>query len=270
MDLSEAAKQAEIIVDQVSMHFGKKGHEVTALEQVSFKIYQNEFVSLLGPSGCGKSTLLRLMADLLEPTDGRITIQNEHPREVRLRRKFGIVFQNPTLFEWRTVKENIELPLEVLGQKKSQSHALTEQLIEMVGLSAFKNYYPWQLSGGMQQRVAIARALSLDPPILFMDEPFSALDEFTKEKLQLELLDIKHKTNKTIVFVTHSIPEAVFLSNRVIMLSAHPGRVHSIMDIAREEGDSIHFRESERFHEMTRKVRNCFYEESGFLDEQKV
>jgi NitT/TauT family transport system ATP-binding protein len=270
MDLSEAAKQAEIIVDQVSMHFGKKGHEVTALEKVSFKIYQNEFVSLLGPSGCGKSTLLRLMADLLEPTEGRITIQNEHPREVRLRRKFGIVFQNPTLFEWRTVKENIELPLEVLGQKKSQSHALTEQLIEMVGLSSFKNYYPWQLSGGMQQRVAIARALSLDPPILFMDEPFSALDEFTKEKLQLELLDIKRKTNKTIVFVTHSIPEAVFLSNRIIMLSAHPGRVHSIMDIAREEGDSIHFRETERFHEMTRKVRNCFYEESGFLDEQMV
>ncbi|OBZ13419.1 ABC transporter ATP-binding protein [Bacillus sp. FJAT-26390] len=270
MDLSEAAKQAEIIVDQVSMHFGKKGHEVTALEQVSFKIYQNEFVSLLGPSGCGKSTILRLMADLLEPSEGSITIQNEHPREVRLRRKFGIVFQNPTLFEWRTVKENIELPLEVLGQKKTQFHALTEQLIEMVGLSAFKNYYPWQLSGGMQQRVAIARALSLDPPILFMDEPFSALDEFTKEKLQLELLAIKRKTNKTIVFVTHSIPEAVFLSNRIIVLSAHPGKVHSIVDIAREESDSVHFRETERFHEMTRKVRNCFYEESGFLDEQMV
>ncbi|KRE35592.1 ABC transporter ATP-binding protein [Paenibacillus sp. Soil522] len=270
MHLSEAAKQAEIIVDQVSMRFGKKGHEVTALHQVSFQIYRNEFISLLGPSGCGKSTLLRLMADLLEPTEGQITIQNEHPREVRLRRKFGIVFQNPTLFEWRTVKENIELPLEVLGQKKSQYHELTEQLIEMVGLSSFKKYYPWQLSGGMQQRVAIARALSLDPPILFMDEPFSALDEFTKEKLQLELLDIKRKTNKTIVFVTHSIPEAVFLSDRIIVLSAHPGRVHSIVDITREEGDALHIRETERFHEMTRKVRNCFYEESGFLDEQMV
>jgi NitT/TauT family transport system ATP-binding protein len=140
----------------------------------------------------------------------------------------------------------------------------------MVGLSSFKKYYPWQLSGGMQQRVAIARALSLDPPILFMDEPFSALDEFTKEKLQLELLDIKRKTNKTIVFVTHSIPEAVFLSDRIIVLSAHPGRVHSIVDITREEGDAVHIRETERFHEMTRKVRNCFYEESGFLDEQKV
>lgn len=270
MEQSEAAKQAEIIVDQVSMRFGKKGHEITALQQVSFEIYRNEFVSLLGPSGCGKSTLLRLMADLLEPTEGRITIQNEHPREVRLRRKFGIVFQNPTLFEWRTVKQNIELPLEVLGQKKSQYIALTEQLIELVGLTAFKHSYPWQLSGGMQQRVAIARALALDPPILLMDEPFSALDEFTKEKLQLELLDIKQKTNKTVVFVTHSIPEAVFLSNRVIVLSAHPGKVHSIVEIPRGESDSAGFRDTGKFSEITRKVRKCFYEESGFLDEQMV
>lgn len=265
-----AAKKAEIIVDQVSMRFGKKGQEVAALQDVSFEIYRNEFVSLLGPSGCGKSTLLRLMADLLEPTGGTITIQDDHPREVRLRRKFGIVFQNPTLFEWRTVKENIELPLEVLGGRKSEYTPLTERLLEMVGLSSFKNYYPWQLSGGMQQRVAIARALSLDPPILFMDEPFSALDEFTKEKLQLELLEIKKQTNKTIVFVTHSIPEAVFLSDRVIVLSAHPGRVHSILDMDREEGDLSHFRESARFHEMTKTVRNCFYEESDSFDGQIV
>lgn len=270
MHLTESVKKAEIIIDKVSMRFGKKGHEVTALQNVSFEIYRNEFVSLLGPSGCGKSTLLRLMADLLEPTEGRITVQDEHPREVRLRRKFGIVFQHPTLFEWRTVKQNIELPLEVLGQKKSQYRALTERLIEMVGLSSFQHYYPWQLSGGMQQRVAIARALSLDPPILLMDEPFSALDEFTKEKLQLELLEIKRKTNKTIVFVTHSIPEAVYLSDRIIVLSAHPGRVHSIVDNAREEGDPSRIRESERFHQMMKTVRNCFYEESGFLDEQTI
>ncbi len=265
MEESEAAKQAEIIVDQVSMRFGKKGHEITALQQVSFEIYRNEFVSLLGPSGCGKSTLLRLMADLLEPTEGRITIQNEHPREVRLRRKFGIVFQNPTLFEWRTVKQNIELPLEVLGQKKSQYLALTEQLIELVGLTAFKHSYPWQLSGGMQQRVAIARALALDPPILLMDEPFSALDEFTKEKLQLELLDIKQKTNKTVVFVTHSIPEAIFLSNRVIVMSERPGSIAAIYDIDLPRERSLDMMGSPEFSAYAKQIRAHFYSE-GTLD----
>lgn len=251
-------KETEIRIDDVSMVFGSKGREVTALANVSFEVYRSEFISLLGPSGCGKSTLLRLMADLLEPTSGRITIGEEEPREVRLKRKFGIVFQSPTLFEWRTVKDNIELPMEVLGLKKSEYSATSERLIDMVGLSKFKHHYPWQLSGGMQQRVAIARALSLDPPILLMDEPFSALDEFTKEKLQLDLLDIQKQTNKTIVFVTHSIPEAVFLSDRVIVMSAHPGRVHSILEMEREEGSYEHIRNSERFHEMTARVRKCF------------
>lgn len=268
MNSDFSQKQVEISVDGVSMVFGKKGSQVTALQDISFEVYQNEFVSLLGPSGCGKSTLLRLMADLLQPTSGQISIQKEHPREVRLRRKFGIVFQHPTLFEWRTVRENIELPLEVLGRNRHEFTELVDQLLDIVGLMKFKEHYPWQLSGGMQQRVAIARALSLDPPILFMDEPFSALDEFTKEKLQLELLEIKKKTNKTIVFVTHSIPEAVFLSNRVIVLSAHPGRVHSILDIELGEKRSSHIRESEPFHELTTAVRNCFYKESEILDEQ--
>ncbi|WP_028611415.1 ABC transporter ATP-binding protein [Paenibacillus harenae] len=266
----EAVPSTEIAVERISMVFGKKDHEVEALRDVSFEIYKNEFVSLLGPSGCGKSTLLRLMADLLEPTSGRITIGQEHPREMRLRRKFGIVFQNPTLFEWRTVKDNIELPLEVFGIKKSEYSKISDQLLEMVGLTPFKHHYPWQLSGGMQQRVAIARALSLDPPILFMDEPFSALDEFTKEKLQLDLLEIKKKTNKTIVFVTHSIPEAVFLSDRVIVLSSHPGRVHSILNMDREEGSPSLVRQSGLFHEMTAAVRKCFYKESDSLDGQMV
>nr|WP_223192494.1 ABC transporter ATP-binding protein [Paenibacillus sedimenti] len=250
------------------MVFGKKGRQVTALQDITFDVYQNEFVSLLGPSGCGKSTLLRLMADLLQPASGQISIQKEHPREVRLRRKFGIVFQNPTLFEWRTVRENIELPLEVLGRNRHEYSVLVDQLLDIVGLTKFKEHYPWQLSGGMQQRVAIARALSLDPPILFMDEPFSALDEFTKEKLQLELLEIKKKTNKTIVFVTHSIPEAVFLSNRVIVLSAHPGRVHTILDVPLGDTRTALIRESEHFHELSAAVRNCFYKESEAIDEQ--
>ncbi|WP_174806534.1 ABC transporter ATP-binding protein [Paenibacillus glycanilyticus] len=264
----ESQKEIEIRIDDVSMIFGRKGREVTALSQVSFDIHRSEFVSLLGPSGCGKSTLLRLIADLLQPTSGRITIGEEEPREVRLKRKFGIVFQSPTLFEWRTVKDNIELPMEVLGLKKSEYSAISSRLIDMVGLAKFKDHYPWQLSGGMQQRVAIARALALDPPILLMDEPFSALDEFTKEKLQLDLLDIQKQTNKTIVFVTHSIPEAVFLSDRVIVMSAHPGRVHAILDIEREEGSYEFIRNSGRFHEMTARVRACLYKERDPLDKR--
>ncbi|NIK70067.1 ABC transporter ATP-binding protein [Paenibacillus sp. BK720] len=264
--MSQASqREIEIRIDGVSMVFGRKGREVTALSQVSFDIHRSEFVSLLGPSGCGKSTLLRLIADLLQPTSGRITIGEEEPREVRLKRRFGIVFQSPTLFEWRTVKDNIELPMEVLGFKKSEYSAISKQLIDMVGLTNFKDHYPWQLSGGMQQRVAIARALALDPPILLMDEPFSALDEFTKEKLQLDLLDIQKQTSKTIVFVTHSIPEAVFLSDRVIVLSAHPGRVHAILDIEREEGSYEQIRDSRRFHEMTAKVRACFVEDKNCI-----
>lgn len=266
MNSPAANRQVQIKVDHVSVIFGKKDREVTALHDVNFEVYQNEFLSLLGPSGCGKSTLLRLMADLLQPTSGQITIGQEHPREVRLRRKFGIVFQSPTLFEWRTVKANIELPMEVLGRKKSEYSIISNELLDMVGLTKFKEHYPWQLSGGMQQRVAIARALSLDPPILLMDEPFSALDEFTKEKLQLDLLNIKKQTNKTIVFVTHSIPEAVYLSDRIIVLSAHPGRVHSILDVHREE--AIQIRGSERFHEMTALVRDCFYKERDSVDER--
>ncbi len=265
-DLSQ--QKVEISVDGVCMVFGKKGKQVTVLQDISFDVAQNEFVSLLGPSGCGKSTLLRLMADLLQPSSGQIIIQKEHPREVRLRRKFGIVFQNPTLFEWRTVRENVELPLEVMGRNRAEYRSMVDQLLETVGLTKFKDYYPWQLSGGMQQRVAIARALSLDPPILFMDEPFSALDEFTKEKLQFELLEIKRKTNKTIVFVTHSIPEAVFLSNRIIVLSANPGRVHSVHHVDLGEDRTLQTRESERFHALTASIRNCFYEESDALDDQ--
>ncbi|ANY65951.1 sulfonate ABC transporter ATP-binding protein [Paenibacillus sp. BIHB 4019] len=270
MDTPLENQPVEICIDDISMYFGSGDRKVAALQNVSFDVRQGEFVSLLGPSGCGKSTLLRLMADLLEPTSGQIAIGSQHPREARLRRKFGIVFQSATLFEWRTVKDNIELPMEIMGFKKSEYSKKTMHLLELVGLSKFQNHYPWQLSGGMQQRVAIARALSLDPPLLLMDEPFSALDEFTKERLQLDLLDIKRQTNKTVVFVTHSIPEAVYLSDRIVILSAHPGRVHSIIKVEREEGSFAHNRRSDKFHAMTDLVRSCFHEESDSLDEQIV
>ncbi|MBM7572693.1 ABC transporter ATP-binding protein [Aquibacillus albus] len=251
----------EVSVRDVDKVFKGKDKEVTALKQVSFNVHKNEVVSLLGPSGCGKSTLLRLMTDLLQPTSGSISIEGNDPKYARLQRKLGIIFQTTTLFEWRNVKENIELPLEIMGKSKRERSETALEMLELVGLSKFMKQYPRQLSGGMQQRVAIARALSLDPPILFMDEPFSALDEFTKEKLHLDLMEIKRKTKKTIIFVTHSIPEAVFLSDRIIVLSAHPGRIHSIFEINLGYDRKPEIRETKEFFDYITQVRSCFYEE---------
>ncbi|WNR46753.1 ABC transporter ATP-binding protein [Paenibacillus roseipurpureus] len=265
MNSDLARHNVEISLEGVSMVFGKKGKQVVVLQDITFDVKQHEFVSLIGPAGCGKSTLLRLMADLLQPTKGHITIQKEHPREVHLRRKFGIVLENPTLFEWRTVRENMELPLELIGHSRALYKERMDHLLDTVGLMKFSDYYPWQLSSGMRIRVAIARALSLDPPVLFMDEPFSALDEFTKEKLQLELLEIKKKTNKTIVFVAHRISEAVFLSDRIIVISAHPGRVHSQHHIDLGVSRTPQTRESELFHDLTKAIRNCLPEGSDAL-----
>lgn len=267
MNSDFSRQTVEISLEGVGMVFGKKGRQVTVLQDITFDVGHNEFVSLLGPSGCGKSTLLRLMADLLQPSSGQITIQKEHPKEVRLRRKFGIIFQTPNLFEWRTVRENIELPLEVLEQSRHTYRERVDQLIDTVGLAKFKDYYPWQLSVGMQMRVVMARALSLDPPILFMDEPFSALDEFTKDKLQLDLLEMKKKMNKTIVYVTRSLTEAVFLSNRIIVLSANPGRVHAIHQVPLDDNRTLQTRESPLFQEITGAIRKSVYEGSEPSDD---
>lgn len=256
-----AAEQLLIDVDHVSVIFGSGPQQVTALSDVTFHIAPNEFVSLLGPSGCGKSTLLRIVADLLHPTTGHVRITGQEPKQARLQRQFGIVFQTPALFDWRTVRHNVELPLELLGTKRKECRRISSELLEMVGLTRFADHYPWQLSGGMQQRVSIARALALDPPLLLMDEPFSALDEFTKEKLQMELLEIKRSTGKTFLFVTHSIPEAVFLSDRIIVLSAHPGQVHSIHSVNLPAERESQLRETEPFYQMITTIRNCFHEE---------
>jgi NitT/TauT family transport system ATP-binding protein len=256
-----AAEQLLIDVDHVSVIFGSGPQQVTALSDVTFHIAPNEFVSLLGPSGCGKSTLLRIVADLLQPTTGRVQIAGQEPKQARLQRQFGIVFQTPALFDWRTVRHNVELPLELLGTRRKECRRISSELLDMVGLTRFADHYPWQLSGGMQQRVSIARALALDPPLLLMDEPFSALDEFTKEKLQMELLEIKRSTGKTFLFVTHSIPEAVFLSDRIIVLSAHPGQVHSIHSVNLPAERVSQLRETEPFYQMITTIRNCFHEE---------
>ncbi|MBV9174642.1 MAG: ABC transporter ATP-binding protein [Chloroflexi bacterium] len=206
------------------MRFATPTGSVQALQDVSLTVRPREFVSLLGPSGCGKSTLLRLVSDVLAPTAGVIHVAGQSPEAARKARTFGFVFQDPTLLAWRSALKNVLLPLEVSGEQRGADHRAAE-LLELVGLKGFESMYPWQLSGGMRQRVSIARALITQPQILLMDEPFGALDEITRERLNVELLRIWEATGTTILFVTHSSPEAVFLSNRVVVLTARPGRV---------------------------------------------
>ncbi len=208
------------------MTFATNAGPVRALEDVTLTVRPRELVSLLGPSGCGKSTLLRLVSDVLTPTGGVISVGGQSPERARLGRTFGFVFQDATLFAWRTALENVLLPLEIVGGAAQREGAgRARELLDLVGLSEFTQSYPWQLSGGMRQRVSIARALVTRPSVLLMDEPFGALDEITREKMNQELLRIWEATGTTILFVTHSSPEAVFLSDRVVVLSARPGQV---------------------------------------------
>lgn len=253
-----AAQIPEIQLDNVEMRYQTETADVLALHQVSLNIAKGEFVSLLGPSGCGKTTLLRLMADLITPTGGNITVAGKSAREARLAQKYGIVFQSPVLYDWRKVKHNIALPLELLGVKKSVREEKAMELLELVGLQGFADKFPWQLSGGMQQRVAIARALSMEPEILLMDEPFSALDEFTRERLNEELLSVWNKVRSTIVFVTHSIPESIFLSDRVFVLSPHPGRLSAIVEIPLPRPRTAEMRNSPQFFELIARIRDSF------------
>lgn len=251
--------EVEIKIENLGVTFqDNAGKDVQALTGVNLDIYKGEFVSLLGPSGCGKTTLLRSVADLQEPTEGTIHISGMTPKEVRLQQKFGFVFQQPVLFDWRTVKKNVELPLEIMYYSKEDRSKRADEMLEMVGLKAFANHFPKQLSGGMQQRVNIARAFGIRPEILLMDEPFSALDEFTKEKLHEDLLRIWRQTNKTVLFVTHNIQEAVFLSDRVCVLSPHPGRLSAVVDIDLPRPRTLDMKDTPHFNELVAKVRNSF------------
>lgn len=255
----ELREGPEIIIKDLGVTFkDNQGNDVKALTGVNLEINRGEFVSLLGPSGCGKTTLLRSVADLQEPTEGYIRISGQTPREIRFQQKFGFVFQQPVLFDFRTVKKNVELPLEIMYYSKEDRAKRAEEMLEMVGLTDFKNHYPNQLSGGMQQRVNIARAFGIRPDIVLMDEPFSALDEFTKEKLYEDLLRIWRSTNKTILFVTHNIQEAVFLSDRVCVLSPHPGRLSAVVDIDLPRPRTLDLRDTQHFSELVMKVRNSF------------
>jgi NitT/TauT family transport system ATP-binding protein len=228
---------------------------VTALENIDLELEPGEFVSLIGPSGCGKSTLLRVIGDLIEPTGGSVTVNGKSARQARNDGDYGIVFQDAVLFDWRTVAKNIALPLEMLGWDRDRRRVRVREMLDLVELSAFADHNPWQLSGGMQQRVAIARALAFEPARLLMDEPFGALDEMTRERLNLELLSIWDKAGSTVVFVTHSISEAVFLSNRVVVMSPRPGRIAGIVEIDLPYPRTVETREEPRYFELVTSVR---------------
>jgi NitT/TauT family transport system ATP-binding protein len=256
----ETARPAAIQAEGVSMVYATRGERLLAVSDIGLEIAEGEFVSLIGPSGCGKSTLLRLIADLLQPTSGRIDVHAKPASEARRARDYGMVFQSPVLYDWRTVERNVQLPLELMRVPRKERTERTRELLDLVGLSEFGRRYPWELSGGMQQRVAIARALSFRPSILLMDEPFGALDEMTRERLNLELLNIWSRTGTTIVFVTHSIPEAVFLSDRVVIMTPRPGRIEHIVPVDLPRPREASVREDPRFFHLIADVRSHLYE----------
>jgi NitT/TauT family transport system ATP-binding protein len=235
--------------------------DTEALRDVTLRVEAGEFVSIIGPSGCGKSTLLRLVGDLVEPTAGSIRVNGKTARQARLDRDYGIVFQTPVLYDWRTVIENVRLPLELAGRPAGERRERPRALLRLVGLETFRDHHPWQLSGGMQQRVAIARALALSPSLLLMDEPFGALDEMTRERLNLELLQVWSETGATALFVTHSIAEAVFLSTRVVVMSPRPGTIERVVpvDLPRPRLDKV--RGDARFFELVTAVRESLRED---------
>ncbi len=244
-----------VSLKDVGQTFEVQDGRMTALEDINLTIAPGEFVSLIGPSGCGKSTLLRIVGDLIKPTAGVVEVNGKPAHQARLGREYGMVFQAPVLFDWRTVEANVRLPLELMGMDRTKRDARVKEMLELVELGGFMRHYPHQLSGGMQQRVAIARALALEPTLLLMDEPFGALDEMTRERLNAEVLRIYSATGTTVIFVTHSIPEAVFLSTRVVIMSPRPGRITNLIDVDLPQPRTDQTRETERYFELVTEVR---------------
>jgi NitT/TauT family transport system ATP-binding protein len=267
MDVAAAAKvkpddhatppvaDAAIEISGLSLRFDTADGPVQALSDVSLRVARGEFVSFIGPSGCGKTTLLRAVADLENPTSGSIRVNNMSPREARAKRAYGYVFQAPALYPWRSVARNIALPLEIMGFSKTERDARIAKGLELVNLSGFGGKYPWQLSGGMQQRASIARALSFDPDLLLMDEPFGALDEIVRDMLNQQLLRLWDVTGKTVLFVTHSIPEAVFLSTHIVVMSPRPGRVYDVIECNFPRNRALDIRETPEFLGVANRVR---------------
>ncbi len=256
---AQPATPAEAIrAEGVSLTFAAGGATVHALSDVHLSIPRGSFTSLIGPSGCGKTTLLRAIADLEQPTAGRLLVAGQTPREARLSRAYGYVFQAPALFPWRSAERNVRLPLELAGMPKAEQRERAARYLDLVGLDDFKRRFPWQLSGGMQQRVSIARALCFEPSLLLMDEPFGALDEITRDTLNLHLHRLWRQTGLTCVFVTHSIPEAVYLSSRIVVMSPRPGRVLEVIDVDLGPGERpLDVRETPAFLAVAHRVRRA-------------
>ncbi|MGJ7038971.1 NitT/TauT family transport system ATP-binding protein [Shinella sp. BE166] len=240
---------------ELGLTFQTADGPVTALTGVNLTVEKGDFVSFIGPSGCGKTTFLRVIADLEKPTSGTITINGMSPEEARRRRAYGYVFQAAALYPWRTIEKNIALPLEIMGHSRDEQKARVARTLDLVNLSGFEKKYPWQLSGGMQQRASIARALAFDADLLLMDEPFGALDEIVRDHLNEQLLELWARTNKTICFVTHSIPEAVYLSTKIVVMSPRPGRVTDIIESPLPKERPLDIRETPEFLEIAHRVR---------------
>ena len=244
-------------ISGLSLTFQTADAPVVALDNINLQIRRGEFVSFIGPSGCGKTTLMRVIADLATPSTGAITVNGVSPEQARLKRAYGYVFQAPALYAWRNVMRNVLLPLEIIGMPAEERKARAARYLSMVGLAGFERKFPWQLSGGMQQRVSIARALAFEPELLLMDEPFGALDEITRDHLNEQLLQLWHQTGKTVVFVTHSISEAVFLSNRIVVMSPRPGRILEIVENNLPTDRKLDIRDTTGFLEVAQRVRQA-------------
>jgi NitT/TauT family transport system ATP-binding protein len=246
-----------ISIQNMSKTFrAKDGTTVPALEDINMDVKAGEFISLIGPSGCGKSTLLRVIADLIQPSSGTVTVNDKPAAQARKDRDYGFVFQNATLYDWRTVLKNVQLPLEIMNFSRDEREKRAREMLEMVELKGFEGKYPWQLSGGMQQRVSIARALAFQPRILLMDEPFGALDEMTRERMNNELLRIWNEIQgMSVMFVTHSISEAVYLSTKVVVLSPRPGRIAEVIDIPLPQPRGPETRDLDDYFHLTSRVR---------------
>jgi NitT/TauT family transport system ATP-binding protein len=252
------AENAASVIDirGLSLTFETNDGPVHALSDIDLDVRRGEFVSFIGPSGCGKTTLLRVIADLEQPTGGSITVNGVSPEEARQARAYGYVFQAAALYPWRTIARNVALPLEIMGLPKAERDRRIADNLALVNLAGFEKKYPWQLSGGMQQRASIARALAVEPELLLMDEPFGALDEIVRDHLNEQLLKLWAKTQKTVVFVTHSIPEAVFLSTKIVVMSPRPGRVTDVIDCGFPRDRTLDIRETPEFLEVAARVRN--------------
>lgn len=254
---------SHVVIDGVGKRFDMHKDSVVALSDVSLSLDRGEFVALIGPSGCGKSTLLRLLADITDPSEGSITVGGRSPREARLAHQIGFVFQDPTLLPWRTVLDNVKLPIKIARGRAESGSASPQELIELVGLSGFEDAHPAQLSGGMRQRVGIARALALTPELLLLDEPFGALDEISRQQLNLEMLRIWNETGATAVLVTHAISEAVLMADRVVVLSPRPGRVTTIVDVDLPRPRTLELVQTQEFFRLENAVRTALFGKSG-------